>query len=54
MTIPNTINGLLVTSIGLYYDIGYWHGAFESCGSLNSVRQIRDDKYRKEVKKAAK
>ena len=38
VTIPDTINGLPVTTIGGYYNgSGYWSGAFDSCTSLTSV-----------------
>ena len=38
VTIPDTINGLPVTTIGGYYDQNYnWYGAFAYCRSLTSV-----------------
>ena len=38
VTIPDSINGLLVTTIGGYYDADWdWWGAFEDCTSLTNV-----------------
>ncbi|MGA3141763.1 MAG: hypothetical protein ABSF10_01795 [Verrucomicrobiota bacterium] len=37
VTIPSTINGLPVTTIGGYDYGGYWYGAFHWCYSLTSV-----------------